>query len=96
LQKVKNTDAEVSVLLLHVQAAADYYTMNQTLMGNVPPVLVEIILDPYIFNAIPRSLVPTIGYIVVLVAGSWFLAKYISGWIQNLGRGDVDARKKIA
>lgn len=85
---------EVSVLFLRIQAAAEYYTMNRTLMENVPPVYVDILLDPYIFNVLPRSLVPTVVYIILLAIGSWFLAKYISRWVQALSREDLGSEKK--
>lgn len=84
---------EISTLFLHIRAAADYYTMNRTLMENVPPVFVDIILDPYLFNVLPRSLVPTVGYIILLAVGSWYLSQYISRWIQDLAREDVGSKK---
>jgi hypothetical protein len=67
----------LSVLFLQVFAAADYYTLNQRLMENVPPVLADIILDPYIFNVFPKSLLPTAGYILAVAIASWFLSGYI-------------------
>ncbi len=79
-------DDASSTLFLQVLAAADYYTMNKTLMKHVPPVFVDIILDPYIFNIFPRSLIPTAGYILILAIGSWYLSRYISTWFQNLAR----------
>lgn len=69
------------ILFLRIQAAADYYTMNQTLMRDVPPVFVDIILDPFILNLVPKSLIPTAGYIIVLAIGSWYLSKAINRWI---------------
>ncbi|KAI9782217.1 MAG: hypothetical protein M1839_005331 [Geoglossum umbratile] len=63
-----------SILFLQVFAAADYFTSNASLMQNIPPLDVDIILDPYLLNAIPRSLVPTAVYIIFLAAGSWFLS----------------------
>jgi hypothetical protein len=87
---------EISTLFLRIQAAADYYTMNRTLMENVPPVFVDIILDPYLFNVLPRSLVPTVGYILLLAIGGWYLSKYIGRWIEDLTREDVGAVKKTA
>ncbi|KAF8864462.1 hypothetical protein BDZ45DRAFT_737465 [Acephala macrosclerotiorum] len=94
-EKSKHTRADgSSTLFLQVFAAADYYTMNKTLMENVPPVFVDIILDPYIFNIFPRSLLPTAGYIVILAIGGWFLAKYISAYIQNVAKLDTNAEKK--
>ncbi len=70
--------------------------MNQTLMESVPPVYADIILDPYIFNIFPRSLVPTAGYIVILAIVSWYLSKHISRWVQNIPGADVDSQKKKA
>jgi hypothetical protein len=68
--------------------------MNKTLMGHVPPVFVDIILDPYIFNVFPQSLVPTAAYIVLLAIGSWYLSKYISQWFQNLAQSNINPEKK--
>ena len=70
--------------------------MNRTLMENVPPVFVDIILDPYLFNVLPRSLAPTVAYIILLAIGSWYLSKYISRWIQSLARDDIEFKKKTA
>lgn len=83
-----------SALFLQIFAAADYYTSNKTLMENVPPVLVDIILDPFIFNILPRSLLPTVGYLIVLAAAGWFVAKLIAGWLQMVAR--TDGQKKRA
>ncbi|KAI4592347.1 hypothetical protein KJ359_011287 [Pestalotiopsis sp. 9143b] len=65
-----------------------------TLMAEVPPVLVDIILDPYIFNVLPRSLVPTVGYIVIIAVFSWFLASRISTWIRGLATSQQSPTKK--
>jgi len=83
-----------SMLFLHIQAAADYYTMNHTLMKQVPPVYVDIILDPFVLNALPRSLLPTVAYIIILAAGSWFLSKRVNKWIQFISVADVKSEKK--
>ncbi|CAF9934556.1 MAG: hypothetical protein HETSPECPRED_009266 [Heterodermia speciosa] len=53
-----------SVLFLRVIAAADYFTTNKTLMREVSPVNADIILDPFIFNILPRSLLPTGIYLI--------------------------------
>ena len=68
---------ESSVLFLQIFAAADYFSMNETLMANVPPVLVDIILDSYLIGIFPRSLVPTAGYILAVAIFSWFVAGFI-------------------
>lgn len=83
-----------SILFLRVFAAADYYTTNKTLMQHVPPVYVDIILDPFLFNVFPRSLVPTAAYITLLAIGSWHFAKYISDWLQDLDSKDTNSNKK--
>jgi hypothetical protein len=75
-----------SVLFLQIFAAADYYTTNRTLMENVSPVLVEIILDPFILNIFPRSLIPTAGYLLILAVCSWYLANLITSWLQMVAR----------
>ncbi|TAQ88606.1 hypothetical protein B7494_g3042 [Chlorociboria aeruginascens] len=95
-KKSKQTYGDVSsTLFLHIFSAADYYTMNQTLMDHVPPVFVDIILDPYICNVFPRSLIPTAAYIIILAIGSWYLSKYISIRLYNLARGEDEAKKKV-
>ncbi|TGO14311.1 hypothetical protein BTUL_0055g00610 [Botrytis tulipae] len=91
----KHKDATSSALFLQIYAAADYYTMNQTLMENVPPVLIDIILDPYIFNLLPQSLVPTIAYIILLAVGSWYLSRYVMTWICIIGTEDLNYQKKV-
>ena len=67
----------LSLLFLQISAAADYYSLNRTLMEHVPRVFADIILDRYILNIFPKSLVPTAGYIVVLAIGSWFLSSFV-------------------
>ena len=65
-----------SFLFLQIFAAADYYTLNKTLMENVPPVHADVILDPYLLNIFPKSLLPTGVYLVIIAVAGWFL----SGW----------------
>ncbi|KAK4504941.1 hypothetical protein PRZ48_002904 [Zasmidium cellare] len=69
-----------TVLFLHVQAAADYFTTNKTLMQHPELVDVDIILDPYLANVLPVSLLPTAAYIIVLAVVGWF----VSGKIASL------------
>lgn len=38
----------------------------------------ELVLDPYLLNVFPRSLVPTAAYIVLLAIGGYYLS--ISAW----------------
>jgi hypothetical protein len=84
-----------SVLLLRVQAAASYYSLNRTLMEHPLPVDVDIILDPFILNILPRSLGPTAVYISFVAVGAWFLSGYIYRWLTSVAeerplKGRVD------
>jgi hypothetical protein len=99
-QKI-STASRKSVLFLQIFAAADYFSLNKTLMSDVPPVLVDVILDPYLLNVFPKSLVPTAGYLIILAFGSWFLSGLI--WrllirVADASPGDSDesdaAKKK--
>ncbi|TKA24061.1 hypothetical protein B0A50_06952 [Salinomyces thailandicus] len=72
--KPRTPGSQQSLLFLRVQSAADYYTTNETLMLHPPLVDVDIILDPYLGNIFPQSLLPTGVYIIVLAAGSWWLS----------------------
>ncbi|OJJ47944.1 hypothetical protein ASPZODRAFT_15387 [Penicilliopsis zonata CBS 506.65] len=69
--------ADAGKRLLRVQNQADYFSLNDTLMQNVPPVGVDLILDPFLMNVLPRSLLPTLLYLVVISG----LAVWISGFI---------------
>jgi hypothetical protein len=90
----KHTETTSSILFLQVLAAADYHTSNKTLMENVPPVLVDIILDPFVFNILPKSLLPTVGYLIVLAVGSWPLAQYMSHWLHKVAEQDPIKKNK--
>jgi hypothetical protein len=63
-----------SVLFLRARAAADFFTTNKELMSIPPPVDVDLILDPYVFNVFPRSLGPTAAYIVALAFVAWIVS----------------------
>ncbi|KAK7980353.1 ubiquitin-conjugating enzyme [Apiospora arundinis] len=89
-----DVDHEDDGIKAQILAAADYYTTNKTLMNEVPPVYVDIILDPYVFNLLPRSLLPTIGYVIAVAILSWFLGRYISSWIQSIAAEEPDYNKK--
>ncbi|KAH7058916.1 hypothetical protein B0J12DRAFT_377620 [Macrophomina phaseolina] len=78
-------DTSASLLFLHIQAAADFYNSNETLMKSPPDVKVDIILDPYVLNAIPRSLIPTALYIIGVAVGAWYLSGFMVGWASAIG-----------
>ncbi|KAI9863836.1 MAG: hypothetical protein M1813_003488 [Trichoglossum hirsutum] len=84
-----------SILFLQIFATADYFTSNASLMKNAPPLNVDIILDPYLFNVFPRSLLPTAAYIALLAVGGWFLSDIIWNYLNDLAQGDtVEEQKK--
>lgn len=79
-----------SALFLRIWSAADYYTSNQQLMKAPLPVDVDIsmttlsklptsanrfqVLDPFLLNIFPQSLLPTTAYIVALAIGGFSLS----------------------
>ncbi|PNY29269.1 Uncharacterized protein TCAP_00815 [Tolypocladium capitatum] len=77
-------ERKASVLLLRVRAAADYFTDDAELMQNPPPVLVDLILDPFLYNVVPQSLIPTAGYLVLVGAVTWFAARWIASSLQSV------------
>lgn len=79
------------MLFLRVSAAADYFTTNQTLMLHPELVLVDLILDPFVLNVLPRTLVPTVGYIIFVAAMSWVLAtRLIVPWLTDMMVSSAD------
>ena len=87
-------ETRASVLFLRVIAAADYYTTNKTLMQHVPPVDAEIILDPFLLNVLPRSLLPTGVYLVVLAIVAWYLSDFIWGILSKVAATDFGGEVK--
>lgn len=77
-QRQAMPDPESTFLFLQVTAAADYFSLNQTLMEAVPQVAVDIILDPYIFNVFPKSLLPTGLYLTLVAVAAWSLSTWLS------------------
>ncbi|KAL2169303.1 hypothetical protein VTG60DRAFT_6237 [Thermothelomyces hinnuleus] len=89
------SEREVSVLLLRILAAADYYTTDASLMSSVPPVDVDIILDPFLFNLLPRSLAGTACYIVAVAVAAYLLSRRIVSGIHGLiASADADVRQE--
>ena len=72
-----------SVLFLRILAAADYYSDDPGRMDSVDPVLVDIILDPYLYNVLPRSLVPATIYMVCIALFGWFISQLTLRWIHE-------------
>lgn len=82
-----------SVLFLRVRATADYFSKDEALMRDVPPVAVDVILDPFLWNVFPRSLVPTAGWVVVVAVVAGVVARWV---VRELGRVIEDARVERA
>jgi hypothetical protein len=74
-----------SVLFLRVRSAADFFTTNKELMSSPPPVDIDLLLDPYVFNVFPRSLGPTAAYITALAFVAWI----VSGAVWKFLRPDT-------
>lgn len=83
-----------SLLLLSISTAANYYTTDAYLMKNPSPVFVDIILDPFILNVFPRSLIPTAGYITIVAIGSFFVARFMSRFLARVAKTDVQKKDK--
>jgi hypothetical protein len=80
-----------NLLFLRVRAAADFYSTNKTLMRQPPAAGVDLILDPYLANIIPRSLLPTIAVIVVAATCAWALSGMV--WQKLRLAADVGGSK---
>ncbi|KAL6858395.1 hypothetical protein J3F83DRAFT_750657 [Trichoderma novae-zelandiae] len=93
-QRDQPSPNETSILLLRVLAAADYFSHHPSLMKDPPPVLVDLILDPYIYNLLPQSLVPTVCYLVVVAVASWFVARWAAKSLTAIAGSDDDEKKQ--
>lgn len=63
-------------------------------MKDPPPVLVDLILDPFIYNIVPRSLIPTAGFIVAVSLVAIFAARYIASKLQSIAITSDSTEKK--
>jgi hypothetical protein len=85
-----SSEREASILLLRIFAAADYFTTDAALMSTVPPVDVDIILDPFLLNVLPRSIAGTACYIVVVAVVAYFVAgRAVSGFQRLIAGQDL-------
>ncbi|KAH7347929.1 hypothetical protein B0T11DRAFT_343981 [Plectosphaerella cucumerina] len=76
-------DIQASVLFLRILAKADYFSDDEARMSLVEPVNVDLILDPYVLNVLPRSLAPTAAYITAVAALAVFLSQYVRSRIHG-------------
>ncbi|TQV97995.1 hypothetical protein V2A60_006304 [Cordyceps javanica] len=83
-----------SLLLLQVHAAADYFSHHPELMSKPPPVLVDLILDPYFLNVVPESLLLTAGYVVLVSVATFFLARWITNRMTSIAMTEERLAKK--
>ncbi|KAG5913764.1 hypothetical protein E4U42_000886 [Claviceps africana] len=83
-----------SSLLIEIQAAADYFTDDKELMSNPPPVLVDLILDPFLLNVLPRSLLPTVGYLLLVGVTTWSVARWIASGLQSAATSPASKLRK--
>lgn len=90
----REEEDQSSVLLLRVQAAADYFTDHVELMKTPPPVLADLILDPYFYNLLPQSLISTVAYLVLVGLVAWFGARSIASKLQATAITAESATKK--
>lgn len=66
-------------------------------MENVPPVLADVILDPFLLNVFPRSLVPTACWMTVVAGVALLLSRWVVGEFGRLSTeadADGSARKE--
>ncbi|KAK7733064.1 hypothetical protein SLS53_007581 [Cytospora paraplurivora] len=78
-------ERQSSVLFLRIDAAASYFSHDRALMEHPEPVVADIILDPFVYNVLPRTLVPTVGYVVLIAALSWVLSTLlVMPWVRGL------------
>lgn len=68
-----------AISLVRIIAAADFVAADRSAMkpDSVPPVIVDVILDPYLLNVLPRSLVPVVVAILAVAAASAWLARRV-------------------
>lgn len=94
-----SSERQSSVLFLRISAAAEYFTLDNSLMDQPDPVLADLILDPFLFNLLPRTLAPTVAYVLFVALVSWALAtKVIMPWLTALavnGEDDGQMAKKL-
>ncbi|PWW72681.1 hypothetical protein C7212DRAFT_226101, partial [Tuber magnatum] len=86
-----------SVLYLVIQAKADYYTHEKHRMETPDPVEVEIILDPFILNVLPESLLPIVITIVLIALSAFWASGRVYNALRNIAsldqsRGDKKTR----
>lgn len=79
----RNQENGETALFLRIDAVADYFSLSEQLMQSVPPVTVDLVLDPFLGNVFPRSLVSTACWGLAVAA----VAVGVSRWVvREIGR----------
>lgn len=64
-------------------------------MSHPEPVLVDLILDPFLLGVLPRTLLPTVGYVVLVAAASWVVAaRLVMPWLRGMMVASAGGEKK--
>ncbi|KAF4943376.1 hypothetical protein FGADI_13458 [Fusarium gaditjirri] len=92
--QTEGREREASILLLQIKASADYFSNDAALMKDPSPVHVDLILDPYLYGIVPRSLVPAAGYLVLVGAVAWCVSRSIASKLQRIAVTTDGANKK--
>jgi len=66
---------------LRILSSASYYTMDEKRMRHPDSVPVELVLDPYILNLLPQSLLHIAGVVVSVVFIAWWASIKIYKWL---------------
>lgn len=87
-------ERRASVQLLRIRSEADYYSHDKSLMENPRPVLTDIILDPYLLNVVPESLLLTGIHVILVATASFFIARWISTSLASISKSGTEKQKK--
>lgn len=83
-------EPKASALLVLIRAAADYFVDDVELMRSPPPVLVDLVLDPFVFNLANQSLMPTVGYLVIVGTVTWCASRWLASRLQSVAAGSAE------
>ncbi|PNS19993.1 hypothetical protein CAC42_7960 [Sphaceloma murrayae] len=70
-----------SLLFLRVHGAADYFSLDEGLMQRPESVKVDLILDSFLLNILPRSLLPTAIYVCAIAIFGLFASNLVWIWL---------------
>ena len=67
----------------------DISKLNLILSQNVGDLILPTVLDPFLLNIFPTSLLPTGVYLIVLALLAWYLSEYIYQGLYQISRIDT-------